>query len=631
MASISFAKTVTLLKSENKMMIRKLFISLLSILSFSTAVAQQLAENQRLVGYSTTDSITISGAAFGQAGTYTIGALLSPQMLSSYSGCKIVGLRIAAATNLGRSRTFIYNIANGSMQPVIEQNQRLYEGWNSIYFNGEGITINDNDHLFFGFDYVETQEMISADMGGLCCVGSDVDGGFYYYGSYNNRTDLFQITDVGCLCVQLIVDISSLPLYDLDIDAVDAGFKYKKPGENIDALITYSNVGRKDISNYQLAWQIDNATPVIQTFNETVRSGATENWVFTNSLPDDISVGMHTFRVYAVQVENEPLPEKSKNDTITQNFAIYRDTLKRSQVYFEIYNDQTSPYSSFLNEAVKLLPSDIAAIVNVHRPGTPLAVQEAGYLHQLYAYDWPTFTVNRAYFPGEANIAYDMNDYLPVIGADMTAGIINDMLWQDYLNPSFASVSLNAAYNEASRELSITATGRLLAEAKAIYGDLALTLMAVEDSVVSSQVVYNLLTGRSSTQSRYVHDRVLRGYLTAPTGDAISAEGENYSIVRSMTLPEGWNPRRLSIVALLTKKATAITDDNVTDYDVINANSLRLSDSMPSAIELTKADTPTVSTYYSLDGKRLSSLPAGRGLFIERRADGTVRKTFKCK
>ena len=308
-------------------MIRKLFISLLSILSFSTAVAQQLAENKRLVGYSTTDSITIRGAAFGQAGTYTIGALLSPQMLSSYSGCKIVGLRIAAATNLGRSRTFIYNVANGSMQPVIEQNQRLYEGWNSIYFNGEGITINDSDNLFFGFDYVETQEMISADMGGLCCVGSDVDGGFYYYGSYNNRTDLFQITDVGCLCVQLIVDVSSLPLYDLDIDAVDAGFKYKKPGENIDALITYSNVGRKDISNYQLAWQIDNGTPVIQTFNETVRSGATENWVFTCSLPDDISVGMHTFRVYAVQVENEPLPEKSKNDTITQNLAIYRDTL----------------------------------------------------------------------------------------------------------------------------------------------------------------------------------------------------------------------------------------------------------------------------------------------------------------
>ena len=160
------------------MKLRHIFLTALTAVVFLTAQAQGLSESQRLLGYIKTDSITIKGAAFGTAGTYTIGAVMTPQLLSAYAGCKVVGIRMAAALDLGRSRAFVYQLTDTGLTPVIEQKQRLYAGWNNILFNGEGYEIKGDENLFFGFDYTETAEMITADEGGLCCYGEDQSDAF---------------------------------------------------------------------------------------------------------------------------------------------------------------------------------------------------------------------------------------------------------------------------------------------------------------------------------------------------------------------------------------------------------------------------------------------------------------------
>ena len=140
--------------------LHQIWIALLLLVSL-TVQAQGLSENQRLLGYIQTDSITVKDGAFGEAGTYSIGAVLTPRILSAYAGCKVVGLRMAASLDLGRARTFIYNIeASGQLTAVVEQRQRLYNGWNNVFFNGDGYVIQGNESLFFGFDYTETAEKI---------------------------------------------------------------------------------------------------------------------------------------------------------------------------------------------------------------------------------------------------------------------------------------------------------------------------------------------------------------------------------------------------------------------------------------------------------------------------------------
>ena len=82
--------------------------------------AQGLGENQRVIGYTLTDDIDINGAAFGTAGTYTIGAILTPDLLTYYAGCRIIGIRLAAAVDLGRTRCFLYSIGDNTMTSLME-------------------------------------------------------------------------------------------------------------------------------------------------------------------------------------------------------------------------------------------------------------------------------------------------------------------------------------------------------------------------------------------------------------------------------------------------------------------------------------------------------------------------------
>ncbi|MCR4808495.1 MAG: Omp28-related outer membrane protein [Prevotella sp.] len=584
-----------------------------------------LSSTQRLLGYTLTDDIDVHGATFGQVGTYSVGAALNSEVLKPYVGCRVVGMRIAVAMNLGRQRTFIYD-ANNNFALLVEQKQRLYDGWNNIFFNGDGYVINGTERLFFGFDYEETQEMVDADQGGLACVGTDTEGAFYLYGDYSQGMGLYSISGAGKLCVQLIIDVSSLPQNDMAFTYMDAGFKYKQPGEDIEIMATFINVGRDSIRNYDLRVMIDETA---YDFHRelSLPDGLNGTWTGTVSLDNDIAIGMHTLTIMLTKANGQPL-DNTEGKQRTVNFAVYRDTLQRSQVYLEVYTDSESFLSAMLNTTIAAVTSSFnrVSVVNVHRQGTPLAISEAAYLEQLYAYTYPSFTINRSYFPGEAYIAYDMNDYLPVVGTDLTAAIMGDMVVQDLYSPSFAGLQLSGHYDEQTRLLTLDAQGRLLPEAAAIYGDVALTLMLTENDVHSTQMVYNTKLNRAQRNTSYAHNNVLRAYVTPPTGTAIDCSGSSYTAHYETVLDNSWKAENMNVVAVLTKAADEVTDDNVMDMDIINAASLSLEEMNTQGIE-TAVTTASEAMTYGIDGRRLTR--PSSGLNIIRHSDGTVRKVMR--
>ena len=607
-------------KMNNYSFLKSFVLSLvLTICCLGASAQQGISNTQRLLGHIITDSITSSGGAFGTAGTYSVGAVLTKSQLSSFAGCRVMGVRLAIAGSAYRTRTFIYKVEEDNVTPVAEQKQKLYDGWNNVFFNGDGYEIKGDEILFFGFDYVETDEMIAADQGGLCGFGEDLDGGFYYMRT-GTKTTLYQITGIGRLCVQLIIDVSSLPLHDIDLTWLDTGFKYKQPGESIEGLAHFASVGREDVGSYKMGYQIDKQTPVYTEFNDSVRYGKVNDWKFNINLPNDIAVGMHRIIVFVSEVNGQPLPEKSKNDTMKVDFAVYNNMVSRDKAYLEVYTDQGSYYVPYLNDVIKKLQSSnngqIMATVNVHRPGTALAIDAAAYLHELYAYELPSFTVNRAYFPGEDHVAYDMNYYLPILDADMNASIVGDMILQDYYSPAFASVELDACFNETTREISINAKGTLLPEAEAIYGEVALTLMLTENNVKGTQVVYNALRQTTSTNKNYNHNNVLRTYLTSPIGDGLTAVNGSFDVDYKATVDEAWKVEDLTIVALLTKKVDAVTADNLLDVDVINANSLPMTESTGIRNVVKNSDTGN-GAVYSLDGRRVDGNVLKSGIYVK--------------
>jgi hypothetical protein len=208
-----------------------------------------------------------------------------------------------------------------------------------------------------------------------------------------------------------------------------------------------------------------------------------------------------------------------------------------------------------------------------------------------------------------------MNDYLPSVGAEFCAGILSDMLMQDFESPSFASVDLKLTYDPATRKVGIKATGDMLPEAKAIYGDVALTLMITEDQVKSRQTTVNALTGRTTNNQNYLHNDVLRAYVTSPIGDAVTSNDNKYEANYEFTLEEGWNPDNIKVVGLLTKKVDAVTEDNLYDMDVINANSAALG--TITGIETIQPSVAVKHTgCYTLDGRRVETKNLKPGLYV---------------
>ena len=591
------------------------------------ARVEGLSSIQRAVGFiagNDPDSITIKGLMVGEAGSYPVAVAIGPDILAPYVGCQVVGIRIAAAQSLGKSNTFLRTISEQGIisSSGIDKSQRLYEGWNNVFFNGDtSLEIEEDQTLLVGFEYNETEDMAASDQGGLCTVGESKSGGFLIYTDYGSGLGWYSINQLGALCIQLIVDVSNLPARALSLSYVDTGFRYKKAGDKVETYIIAANNGREDVSSYSLVCQLDDEAPVTFRYDEVLHQQGNAHQQPTLTLPADIAVGAHQLQVTLLaEDDTEPLSEDA---VMTSRFYVYDKYLQRQKNYVEQYNSQDAYMASIVDpifeEVAGQNPS--MALVNVYAPGTGLSLPDADYLHELYAYTLPSFTINRSYFPGEAYIAYDVNDYVLAI-PDLIPSMIGDMLLQEDLNPAFASVTLSPSWQSAGRELTVNVSGEVADDAAALFGDLALTVMLTEDKVVARQMTYNAATGRSSWNQNYQHDHVLRTYLTAPLGDKLTVSDGHYTAQYQLSLPDDWKAEDLSVIAFVTRAAETVTDDNVMSMDITNANSVSLADivtgiedatlARPWSLARARIDNGQWTTdnivVYDLQGRKISTI-----------------------
>ncbi|MDE7402742.1 MAG: Omp28-related outer membrane protein [Muribaculaceae bacterium] len=588
-------------------------ILLLLLASCLPAAAQTgLSDNQRPVGYTVTDRIDVEGAYFGQAATYQIGALMDADMLKPYTGCKVVGVRVAAACDLGRSPVFLTAERNGELVNLHSQNQKLFQGWNNVFFNGDGFDITGEEGLFFGFAYTETADMVTNETGGICTVGDDQNDSFKLLMS----NSLYEVTGVGKLCVQLIVDVTNLPSHSIALPMFDYGFRFKNIKEDMEIFTMVQNTGRAAVNNLRMGVQFDNLDPNYYDVNMKLGSGESDSWQQIISM-SGLAVGRHKMTVWAEQADGENIAA-DRRGTKTVWFGLYDETMPRNMVYLEQYASPQYPASAMFNDVYDQLYDerfgDICR-VTMHIPGSPLYVEGSDYFQNLYAYTYPCFTVNRAYFPGEAHTAYDFNDYFGVLPTDFLALIMHDIIDQDVSSPTFASVDVEGEYDAASGKLRVTATGSALEDAEAICGPLAVTLMVTEDDVVSPQTVVTS-TGGTRKDSSYKHRDTLRGFITDAKGDGITLDDDkNFELIREFTVPADWNKSNLKVTALIHSANTAPGQGF---EDVLNCARADVRDA--SGVPEISDDSEMTPEYFSLDGLRLKEAPRS-GIYVERRGE----------
>ena len=591
--------------------------------------AEGLSATQRAVGHifgNNPDSITIKGAMVGTAGTYPVATAIGPDILNRYAGCKVVGIRVATAQSLGKCNTFLYTLENGYLSDEpLTKSQRLYEGWNNVFYNGEtALDIEEGMTLLVGFEYTETESMVAAGSGGLCTVGKGDGENFLIYTNFGSGEGWYSVNNLGALCVQLIVDVSSLPEKAIGLSYLDTGFRYKKAGERVEMYVIVDNLGREDIGSYHLACQLDDQAPVMYDYTETLPEQGSTHLQPVFTLPSDISLGQHTLTV-SLLAEEETTPSGDKT-TSSNDFFIYDESLDRQKAYVEQYNSQNESMASITNPLFEQVAKSNKnmVLVNVYEPGNPLAIEEAAYLHDLYAYTLPSFTVNRSYFPGESYIAYDVNYYAEQY-APLVPAIIDDLVNQDMGQPAFATIDLDAQYDDETRMLTIDVAGTLVEGALDILGTPSVTLLLTENNVKSKQVVINQVTQRPTTKQDYVHQHVLRGFVTPPTGAPVEVSGNRYNARHTISIDPSWNVKEMTLVGFVTRTAEEVTDDNVLTMDVTNCNSISLSD-LTGIHEVKAQEQGLQPEYFLLNGQRVNPGNLPKGIYIIREGGKRVRK-----
>lgn len=565
-----------------------------------------LGEMQRGVGQVSGDKITEKNAAIGKEGTYKLAAILTADDLKPYVGCEVVGIRFALGMDMQRSSIFLSTISGNEISdPVILQTTRYPSaGWNNVFFNsGKKYTITENDDLLFGFEYTETASMVANDEGAICINGDNTSGnGFYIYGNLGSGEGWYS-SETGNVCVQLIVDISNMPAYDIAYTTFTAGHKYKTATEGVDFLCSFSNAGRENIETADFSFLIDNE-PVEQYHCVNTKG---EDFITIDHRVDfaeSLSVGEHNFTIVLEKINGNDVDIVR---TVGENFVVFDGTLGRQKHYVEQYMSQKSTYSQYTDKIMsEISENSKVCLVNMYNADGTLAVPEAAKYISRYAYDFPCFTVDRSYFPGEKYVAYDVNYYAQMV-PDIMVGVIEQIVAEQDLYPAFATVEITPEYDAASRSLNIEVTGDLIEEAKALMGNNAvLTVMLTENNVTAAQIITDK-TGRNKTNTSYVHNHVLRKFVSDADGDAIDLSGNTYKKNYSITLPANINAENVEIVAIVSR---GVDEDafSINNYDVTNCNSVELK-SYVSGIE-----TPNVQTIkrpqnltYNLHGQRVNA------------------------
>ena len=591
--------------------------------------AQQraLASTERGVGYCQGDSITSKGARIGTAGSYDMAAMLTSQTMANYKGCKIVGVRFAVSESIGKSNIFIYKVDDqGNAEEVVRNSvRRTSEGWNEVRLNSaQEIEITGNDQYIMGFTYNESDEMVAAKSGALCFYGEKVSSS---YSSLILQGETFKsITNLGDLCVQLIIDVSSLPKKVIGLNSVLNGTSYKKIGSKMNIMMSYTNAGLESINSLRLGFKVDDGEPTFFDINKDNNSefkdgfapGKSTTFATMLDMPAYVTVGRHNLNIFVDQIDGET-PVATERGTLADPFVAYSNGFDRQQSYIEQYNSQSSYLAPFVNDYYSQADKDEdACVVNIYQKGEPLAVEQSLYLNDLYVYTIPCSTSNRFFYGmGETHYAFDVNDYAQIMPSWVYDGI---RIFVDEAKsfPSFATVYLQTSFDNATREVSVDVNGDIADDAPAIFGDMAVTVMLAEDNVVGKQVVYNSVTGGTSTTQKYVHNQVLRTYLTAPVGDKINIEGNKYSAHYSYTLPTDWKADDMKVVAFVTKAFDQVTTENMQMADVTNCNSVKLGGA--TAIDGVTVDEAqsAADDIYTLDGVKVSENAALKGIYIIR-------------
>ncbi len=572
------------------------FACLTLILCGHTAQAAPL-----IIGYCDGE---IAEKGVGKTGIGTISAAVCfPQeMLSQYAGTQITGIRVGLTTAenvtelVGWVRTDLTgsDVAYGTFDTQVT-------GWNETDFDTP-YTIDGNSDLYLGFSF--TQQLKQAKC--ISLVGKPSQYG-YFLAKDNEWQDKGLESD-GVVSIEMYIEGDNLPATDLTIESCTFDNNVQVSGSTFKASCVVRNMASTPIEGYDLSYQI-NGGESLQITGENRLEYRQRDTLYIEIPATAVPLGVSTLST-SVATKGNLTDENLSNNSIETPFATY-DTPYNHIVLLEQFTSEECPNCPrgifAIDEAMKVYGNKVIHVAH----------------HSGYKDDWLTIDDSDTYVwlygpdgsfaPAKMLDRHRISDEYPVESIADAADVISAI---ETVLPNAALVEAKPVvqYDENTREAQITVTCNKLDAFDVQCPEARLTLFLVEDSVKAVDQA-----GISS--STFKHANVVRDVASNDVwGDIIPWNGNEATIVYTVTIPEDWDETRMTAVVFVSH----YNPDDRNDCNVYNA--AKWSFNTPEAVESTRTNKEVShAEYYSIQGFRLLSEPT-EGIYITRiiYTDGSI-------
>jgi hypothetical protein len=344
------------------------------------------------------------------------------------------------------------------------------------------------------------------------------------------------------------VVIRTAPVLNASLEAVSIPTYVVSGSTPIKAIV--KNEGYQPITKLLLKYTIDGGTENTEPFTSlNIALGASAELTFVSNA--NLSTGGHNICV-TIQKVNDV------NDTITVGNSICQTisaltSIPTKKPILERYVGawaQFSPDGDAFAETIRAQQQDVIQVA-VHNTDA-MEISDASELFTAYIGGYPSGTIDRYKFEGEAEVALNRGQW-----ADNATKRLND------ITPIAVSFD-SQTWDSATR----TMTVKVKADFKAgMTGDFRFNLFVIEDSVTGTGTgydqsnYYNTVAGHAyygmgNPVYNYTHRDVLRAMLGGAWGtsgvlpSSING-GQNFTHTYTYTVPDSFNLNRISLVAMV--------------------------------------------------------------------------------
>lgn len=586
-----------------------------------------LSENQRYVGFYTTDELAEYGSGIPNltSGSCKAGAIFSSDILDLYQGKKIVGVRFGLAEPISSTTVAVYPVLGDRIGQVQLSKDVVStaKGWNYVTFD-EPITIGKDNEFIFSFDFTQSVKKNGSKYADECYPLSIVESSYSGSGapliiyanipaSKNGQGEgWYQFN--GTLSLQLIVE-GEFPDYAALVSDFKSYTGVKDAAST--ANVSFFNSSKEAISNVDYVVSVDGTATAEQhvVFSSPVARNSYGS--FTANIPAISEIGLHNVTIELTKLNGNQNAET--NRISNGKVGIPSETFAKNLV-IEEFTTEVCPncprVAGFLHTALSKADANRVFAV-CHHTG--------------YGTDWLTGTwdndITNLIFGGTGAVyapavTYNRDEYFVESDKQYKQGLVglpqSDAIITATINAALKQqanvtiTSLEAIPNADGSNLTVTVKGKCN---EAYDKDAArITFYITEDNIRARS--------QSGASGTFYHNHVIRANNDS-WGESVKWEGNEFTATFSTAIKASWVKDQMNIVAFLNKYNSKDYSDNVIENS-IGVTYKDATAGISNAI-MDNANAKEVARY-TLDGTKVSA-PV-KGLNIVKMNDGRIVKVM---